>query len=104
MISNKWYHLTYVYSNKTLKYRIYINGILDIEDWIDPILGYVEDPVNFWEGFVGVRHNITNTPIYIGTSETPFNGKLGLLNVYDRVLSESEIQKRFRVSKSRFGY
>jgi hypothetical protein len=104
MISNKWYHLTYVYSNKTLKYKIYINGILDKEEWIDPILGYVEDPVNFWEGFVGVRHNITNTPIYIGTSETPFNGKLGLLNVYDRDLSESEIQKRFRVSKSRFGY
>jgi len=104
MISNKWYHLVYAYSNKTLKYKIYINGILDKDEWIDPIIGYVDESVNFWEGLVGVRHNIPNTPIYIGTSQTPFNGNLALLNVYDRVLSESEIQKRFRVSKARFGY
>ena len=104
LISNKWYHLVFAYSNITFKYKIYINGILDKDEWIDPIIGYVDESVNFWEGLVGVRHNITNTPLYIGTIETPFNGKIALLKLYKRSFNNTEIRQKYLDTKARFGY
>jgi hypothetical protein len=48
--------------------------------------------------------NTTNTNIYIGNSLRPFNGKLGSLKVYKRVLSPTEILNKYNATKSRFGY
>jgi hypothetical protein len=45
-----------------------------------------------------------STPIYIGTSLRPFNGKLGILKVYRKELLETEVLSRYNASKSRFGY
>ena len=104
LISNKWYHLIIMYSKNTKKFKIYINGLLDIEDWIDPILGYVEETVNFLEGFVAVPNNITNTPLYIGTIESPFNGKIALLKLYKKSFNNTEIIQKFNTTKSKFGY
>ena len=101
MISNKWYHLIITYSKNTNKFKIFINGLLDIEDWIDPrnlnyvIGGGVIEPV---------PNNITNTPLYIGTNESPFNGKIALLKLYKRPLNNTEIIQKFNATKSRFGY
>lgn len=101
LISNKWYHLIITYSKNTNKFKIFINGLLDIEDWIDPrnlnyvIRGGVIEPV---------PNNITNTPLYIGTIESPFNGKIALLKLYKRSLNNTEIIQKFNATKSRFGY
>jgi hypothetical protein len=48
--------------------------------------------------------NSTSTPVYIGTSLRPFNGKLGILKVYRKELLETEVLNRFNATKSRFGY
>jgi len=101
LISNKWYHLIIMYSKSTHTFKIYINGLLDKEDWIDPRrLNYVN-----WGGlYEPVPNNITNTPLYIGTIESPFNGKIALLKLYKTSFNNTEIFKKFNTTKARFGY
>jgi hypothetical protein len=48
--------------------------------------------------------NTTNTPLYVGKSQRPFNSKLGILNVYNRALLSAEILHKYNATKSRFGY
>ena len=48
--------------------------------------------------------NTTNTNVYIRNSLRPFNGKLGSLKIYKRVLRASEVLNSFNMTKSRFGY
>lgn len=48
--------------------------------------------------------NTTNTNVYIGNSLRPFNGKLGMLKVYKRVLSATEILNKYNATKARFGF
>jgi hypothetical protein len=54
--------------------------------------------------FTENQQNTTNTNIYVGNSLRPFNGKLGSLKIYKRVLSATEILNKFNATKSRFGY
>ena len=98
LILNKWYHIVCTYDS--WQYNIFINGINERIGW------YVGPPpyVPFTENDVLVPLNIINTPLYIGTSQRPFNGKIGLLNVYNRAISTTEILNKYNATKSRFGY
>ena len=110
--TNTWYQLVIVsdpwstQNQSTNYYNIYINGILDNDfktqiavdaskTLIDPIVRPLDNSNIL---------NTTNTNIYIGNSLRTFNGKLGSLKIYKRVLSATEILNRFNVTKSRFGY
>ena len=56
------------------------------------------------ENDILVPPNIINTPLYIGTNQKLFDGKIGILNVYDRALKASEITNKYNASKMRFGH
>jgi hypothetical protein len=109
---NTWYHLVIVddpwstQNQSTNYYNIYINGVLDNDyktqisvDASKTLLDPIVRPLD--------NSNIlstSNTSIYIGNSLRPFNGKLGSLKIYKRVLSPTEVSNRFNSTKSRFGY
>jgi hypothetical protein len=96
IVDDPWLEL----SQLTNFYNIYINGVLD-NDWLTQVIADASktsiEP--FWSPL-----NTTNTNIYIGNSLRPFNGKLGSLKIYKRVLSATEVLNRFNATKSRFGY
>ena len=98
LITNKWYHMVCTYDN--WQYNIFINGIKERTGW------YVGPPPysTFTENDVLVPLNIVNTPLYIGTSQRPFNGKIGILNMYNRALGTTEVLNKYNATKSRFGY
>jgi hypothetical protein len=98
LIMNKWYHIVLKYDS--WQYTIFINGINERIGW------YIGPPpyLPFTENDVLVPLNITNTPLYIGTSQRPFNGKIGILNVYNRALSTTEILNKYNATKVRYGY
>ena len=104
--TNTWYHLVIVYDplvDLTVPnnvYTIYINGAYD-NDWLTQVIADAsKTSINpfFYAA------STTNTNIYIGNSLRPFNGKLGSLKIYKRVLRASEVLNSFNMTKSRFGY
>jgi hypothetical protein len=104
--TNTWYHLVIVYDplvDLTVPnniYSIYINGAYD-NDWLTQVIADAsKTSINpfFYAA------STTNTNIYIGNSLRPFNGKLGSLKIYKRVLSATEVLNSFNSTKSRFGY
>ena len=104
LTTNKWYHVVITWSRtfaKTSTYKygtftMYINGIRDNDFFLSHASG--DDIIDI------TLVNSTSTPVYIGTSLRPFNGKLGILKVYRKELLETEVLNRFNVTKSRFGY
>jgi hypothetical protein len=102
--TNTWYHIVIVNDpylelpQETRFYLIYINGVLDN----DYLTTNYPDETRIDAIFSPI--NTTNTNIYIGNSLRPFNGKLGSLKVYKRVLSPTEILNKYNATKSRFGY
>jgi hypothetical protein len=98
LMMNKWYHIVCTYDSR--QYNIFINGIIERIGWYVGPSPYVP----FTENDVLVPLNITNTPLYIGTSQRPFNGKIGILNVYNRAISTTEVLNKYNATKSRFGY
>ena len=104
--TNTWYHLVIVYDplvDLTVPnniYSIYINGVLDNDYLTQVIADASKTSINPYFNAAST----TNTNIYIGNSLRPFNGKLGSLKIYKRVLSASEVLNSFNMTKSRFGY
>jgi hypothetical protein len=98
LLKNKWYYMVCTYDN--WQYNIYINGINERTGW------YVGPPPYSapTENDIFVPQNTVNTPLYIGTSQSSFNGKLGSLIIYNSLLSASEILNKFNATKARFGY
>jgi hypothetical protein len=104
LLANTWYHIVIVYdpylelSQIPTFFTIYINGTFD-NDYYTALnanqtsIDAVFKPIN-----------TTNTNIYIGNSLRPFNGKLGSLKIYKRVLSASEVLNRYNATKDRYGY
>jgi hypothetical protein len=90
--TNTWYHVIITYDGTT-NHFVYINGV----------------QVAASSSFNGQSSTLTtlNTPIYIGPAVTTtwgaFNGKIGVLRIYDRVLSPSEITTNFNALHTRFG-
>jgi len=104
--TNTWYHLVIAndpwlsLSQYTNFYNIYINGVLD-NDWSTQVIADASQ-TSIQPYFTNL--NTTNTNIYVGNSLRPFNGKLGSLKIYKRVLSTTEVLNRFNAAKSRYGY
>jgi hypothetical protein len=102
--TNTWYHVVIVYDpwleiTQNVKfYMIYINGTLDNDFFTASNANQTSIEPIF------TQQNTTNTNIYIGNSLRPFNGKLGSLKIYNRVLSATEILNKFNATKARFGY
>ena len=102
--TNTWYHIVVDYDNSDLPsgliglYTIYINGVID-NNWLSAYLAS-QTNINPYS-----QTSLTdNTSIYIGNSLRPFNGKLGMLNVYKRAPTAKEILSKFNATKARFGY
>jgi hypothetical protein len=90
--TNTWYHVIITYDGST-NHFVYINGV----------------QVATSSTFSGPNTPLTtvNTPIYIGPAVTTtwgaFNGKIGVLRIYNRVLSPSEVTTNFNALQTRFG-
>ena len=55
-------------------------------------------------GFVNVMNNVTlGKGFHLGGSERLFNGRIGIVQIYRRELSASEILQNFNAQRSRFG-
>ncbi len=104
LLANTWYHIVIVYdpylelSQIPTFFTIYINGTFDNDYYTASNANQTSIDAVF------TPINTTNTNIYIGNSLRPFSGKLGLLKIYKRVLSASEILNKYNATKARFGY
>jgi hypothetical protein len=103
LLTNTWYHIVVVYDawmeiqQDPKLFMIYINGAFENDYWT----AMNANQISFDALFSPI--NTTNTTIKLGNSLRPFNGKLGILKVYKRLLSASEILNKFNATKSRFG-
>ena len=100
IVKKRWYHIVCVFDGQN-NYTIYLNGQNNGEAQFGNIVtavvnGELRKTSNF--------QNTTNTPLYIGKSQRPFNSKLGILNVYNRALLSTEILYKYNTTKARFGY
>ena len=98
--TNTWYHIVITYKppsvvNDDLFYTIYINGIFENNYYNAIVSG---------QSAIEPTINTTNTNIYIGNRLRPFNGKLGILKIYNIELSATEVLNKFNATKSRYGY
>ena len=105
LASNKWYHIVIEYDPlldfaQSGFFNIFINGVLD-NDWVTQANRDISK--TSIDAFF-TQYNTTNTNILVGNSQRAFNGKLGSLKVFKRVLNPTEVQNRFNATKSRFGY
>lgn len=103
--TNKWYHIVIEYDpmlefSQSGFFNIFINGVLD-NDWITQ--ANTDISKTSIDAFF-TDYNTTNTNILVGNSLRPFNGKLGSLKVFKRILNPTEVQNRYNATKSRFGY
>ena len=99
--TNNWYHVVIVYNpyNANGKfYYLYINGSLDNDYY--SALSASQTTIDA----IFTQQNTTNTNIYIGNSLRPFNGKLGILQIYNRELGADEVLNKYNATKSRYGY
>ncbi len=100
IVKNVWYHVVCVFDGQN-NYTIYVNGQKEGEAQYGNIVNSI---VNGELRKTSSFQNTTNTPLYLGKSQRPFNSKLGILNVYNRALLSAEILHKYNATKSRFGY
>lgn len=99
LIAKKWYYITLTYVNS--EYKIFLNDILETTG------RYVGPPPHsniLNANDIIFPQNITNTPIYIGKTNSPFDGKISILNIHNRGINDNEVAARFYFNKARFGY
>lgn len=86
--TNTWYQVAAVYSKSAKTISFFVNGSLtNTENYGNP-------------------PTVTNTSFRIGSwngNDRFYNGKIGLIRIYNRALSSTEIQTNFNGSKVRFG-
>lgn len=86
---NTWYQVAAVYSKSLGQVSFFVNGTLT-------------NTVNL----TGSIPTITNSSLKLGSwngNDRFFNGKIGLVRIYNSALSASDIQTNFNGSKTRFG-
>ena len=91
--SNQWYNLTVTYSGTKLNtgIKIYLNSVIETNNYI---LGTT---------LVGSTSNSLNTRIGSRDSNgVPLNGRISNVQVYNRVLSATEILQNYNALKSRY--
>jgi hypothetical protein len=91
--SNQWYNLTVTYSGTKLNtgVKIYVNSVIETNNYI---LGTT---------LVGSTSNSLNTRIGSRDSNgVPLNGRISNVQVYNRVLLQTEILQNYNALKSRY--
>lgn len=88
---NTWYHATYVYSNSGDTFTTYING-LSIGT-VSCTIGNLLDTTN--NLYIGSYNN--------GEYSQYFNGQVGIVRLYNSVLSASDVSQNFNTNKSLYG-
>ena len=85
---NTWYHAAVTYNSigvTTSTWKIYVNGVLDSTT------------------YAGASPPLAGIQIGAFGSGNLFQGRLALPMIYNRVLSDAEIQKNFQAQRDRFG-
>jgi hypothetical protein len=99
--TNVWYHVVGLYDGQNLK--VFINGQIDGSNALgvksisyQPSPGSGPTPPVF---YVGVRHNAFDSlPTHQADLNYPFIGTIDNVRIYDRALSDAEIQQVFQAS------
>ena len=92
----KWTHIAVVYDEKTSKLNVYSDGVAVIADKVLGGGSYGQVKFNNFNGMVVGTYQFQTTPTL--TNHGPeswaksFNGAMDQLRIYDRALSQSEIQ------------
>lgn len=87
--ANTWYHVAYTFGlNNGSDHKFYINGILQTNTLAS-----------------AATYTVSGVPKWIGArdSATFYNGDLGPVTIYNRVLSNSEIMSNFQSLRGRYG-
>jgi hypothetical protein len=88
LAANTWYNITWVFNYSTKLKQIYVNGNFDNSG-----------------GTVGYGGTGSNTEFgrYPWSTGSVLNGSMPIINLYNRVLTASEILQNYNATKSRFG-
>ena len=85
---NKWYHVCSVYT--TSKISLYLDGELDTENSV----------------MTGFSLTVDTNTLFIGSGSSSnyyLNGKIPIVQLYNKELSTSEIQQNFNATRDRYG-
>ncbi len=86
--NGNWYYVMFSRNDSTLK--LYVNGV-EIKTASDTLTGTIINSQEVWFG----------RSAYLGGSY-PYNGSLGEMMIYNRVLSAEEILQNYNVTKNRY--
>ena len=92
-----WYYIVYTWDKANTEFKAYVNGALDSTD--TPSSVSITTSSTGWLGIGASLYSTSN-------GSTPFahlNGFLGVLQLYDSVLSAAEIMDNFQKTRGRFG-
>ena len=87
--NGNWYYVMFTRNDTTLK--LYVNGS-EIGSVSDTLTGTIQNSQEVWFG----------RSAYLG-GRYPYNGNLGEMMIYNRVLSSGEILQNYNVTKTRYG-
>ena len=92
-----WYYVVFTWDKANTQVKSYVNGALDDTDTTSS--ASITTSTAGWLGIGASLYNTTN-------GNTPYNflpGFIGVLQLYDSVLSAAEIMDNFQKSRGRFG-
>ena len=90
--ANTWFHVCSMYPGSANAGKIYLNG-----EEVASTLSY---------NTLGSNTTANSVPLSVGmrdTSSLPFNGKIPIVQIYNRNLSASEVLYNFNANRARFG-
>lgn len=85
-----WTNVAVTWNSSTKTANFYINGVLNSSKTNASIVEKASGSANF---VIGAMRN----------TSIPFDGNISLVNVYNRLLSASEIQQNFNATRGRYG-
>ena len=86
--TNQWYYLAFTFDNSTREGKIYLNGEL------------------VGTKIYTIDRNDTSTPLQTGYQANnggTLNGRIATLSLYNKALTQQEIQRNFNAQRARFG-
>jgi hypothetical protein len=95
---NRWYMIAYTYDGEAIK--VYVDGKLDYNETYNPFLfnGSIFDGGEKGSDFTVAQRHVPGWPSYpegTNTKDIGFDGRIAGLAVYDRALSQDEINKLY---------
>jgi hypothetical protein len=92
--SDEWYQLFCTYEPIYGEKKLYING--ELENSVNGVTG------NYFNTFTHFGLGAYNAGLSFSPSNA-FNGKISNFNIYNRTLSDGEVNKNYNTLKSRYG-